>query len=196
MKNEYSGAGALMDLGVHLIDTMRFILGDVKNVEATLHTRFRERCKSLNSSEKVIIDADEYSLLNVVLQNGAIGTLECSRIASDLDEETKIEIYGTLGSIKISTRDPYYPVIHDQKSNTTINGITPKGNPFYDHLMKIYPSEKFSQGQFMDTHIASLHNMFINTVNGKILYPETPTFHEAAKSQEIIDMALKNSRVI
>jgi hypothetical protein len=62
--------------------------------------------------------------------------------------------------------------------------------------MKIYPGEKFTQGQFMDTHIASLYNMFTNAVNGKILYSETPTFDEAAKSQRIIEMALQNARII
>lgn len=196
MKSEYSGAGALMDLGIHIIDAVRFMLGDVKSVDALLHTRFKERYASSNSVEKETIDADEYSLLNIMLQNGAIGTVECSRIASQLEEETRIEIYGTLGSIKISTKNPYYPVIHDQKTNITQNGITAKGSSFYDHLMKIYPNEKLSQGQFMDTHIACLYNMFLNAVNGKILYHETPTFMEAARSQEIIDMALKNARIV
>jgi hypothetical protein len=60
--------------------------------------------------------------------------------------------------------------------------------------MKIYPGRRISLGPFVDMHLASLANLFLNITNQKIAFKETPTFEEAAKSEKIIEMALLSSR--
>lgn len=190
LRSETAGSGALIDLGIHTADLIRFILGDVYSVQAHLNTHFKERYSDNKRDKKVDADVDEYALLNINLVNGSMGTMECSRIASNLEEEMVVEIYGTKGSVKISSNTPYYPIIHDQVNDITYAGMQCRESSFFNHIMKIYPSRKVSMGFFVDMHLASYLNLFLNMEKGKVIFPETPDFKEAASSQKIIQAAL------
>lgn len=194
LQSETAGAGAVVDLGIHMVDCMRYMLGDIESIQGYLSTYFKERYADAGQTNKVKADVDEHALLNVCLKNGARGTIEVSRIASNLDEGTDIEIYGTMGSIKISSAAPFYPFIHDQKSGITSAGEYRSDCGFYNNLSELMPPKRSTLGWFNDAHLSSLMIMFMNLANGKIMYPETPTFAEAAEAQRIIDMALLSNR--
>ena len=191
---KFSGGGALMDLGIHLADLLRFILGDISAVRAELYTYTQERFLKGTEGEKGRVDVDEYAKLDVKLEKSGLGTIECSRISSDLHEDTVIEIYGTQGSIKVTDREPRYAQIHRHVTNSTSIGDTHGVTPFYEFCRKVFPSEKNSLGTAVDMHLTSLYNMFLNLSEGKVIYAETPTFREAAEAQKIIEMALISQR--
>ncbi len=191
---KYSGGGALMDLGIHMADLVRFMLGDIHSVRAELHTQFKERLISGGAGAKGEVDVDQYAKVDVKLAKAGMGTIECSRISSDLRERTVIEIYGTKGSIKISSEEPRYPVIHKHQENVSYTGDILGQSPFYEFIKKIYPPEKTSLGSAVDMHLASLYNLLFNFTQGKIVYPETPTFNEACMAQKVIELALISQR--
>ena len=191
---KFSGGGALMDLGIHMVDLLRFILGDIAAVRAELYTYTQERFLKDAYGEKGRVDVDEYAKLDVKLKKSGLGTIECSRISSDLHESTVIEIYGTQGSIKVSDREPHYARIHRHAENITSIGNPHGCTPFYEFCRKVFPSEKNSLGTALDMHLASLYNMLLNLSEGKAIHAETPTFREAAEAQEILDLALISHR--
>ena len=191
---KFSGGGALMDLGIHLVDLVRFILGDIAAVRAELYTYTQERFLKGTEGEKGRVDVDEYAKLDVQLKRSGLGTIECSRISSDLHEFTVLEIYGTQGSIKVTDREPRFAQIHRHAANITSIGDTPGVTPFYEFCRKVFPSEKNSLGNAVDMHLTSLYNMCMNLSEGKVIYAETPTFWEAAEAQKIIEMALISQR--
>lgn len=123
-QRKFSGGGAIMDLGIHLVDLVRYILGDISSVRAELFTFTKERFfnDADHSQGKARVDVDEYAKLDVRLQKGGLGTIECSRISSSLHENTVIEIYGSQGSIKVTDAEPRYPVIHRHAENITSIG--------------------------------------------------------------------------
>jgi len=125
---KFSGGGALMDLGIHMADLLRFILGDIAAVRAELYTYTQERFLKGTEGEKGRVDVDEYAKLDVKLKRSGLGTIECSRISSDLNENTVIKIYGTQGSIKVTDREPRYAQIHRHAANITSIGNT-HGHP-------------------------------------------------------------------
>lgn len=194
MIGDRSGGGAVLDLGIHMADTMRFMLGEVESVQAHLDTYFKRRYGDESRTYGVDVDTDEYALLNIVLKNGPRGMIECSRVASVLQEDASIEIYGTKGSISISSLNPNYPEIHDQDKGITISGMKPGESDFGRYLRDVYPSAGVSLGTFQNMHTACLCNMFRNIAEGRVLHSETPTFDEAAASQKIIEMALVSNR--
>lgn len=191
---KFSGGGALMDLGIHLVDLVRFILGDIAAVRAELYTYTQERFLKGTEGEKGRVDVDEYAKLDVQLKRSGLGTIECSRISSDLHEFTVLEIYGTQGSIKVTDREPRFAQIHRHAANITSIGDTLVVTPFYEFCKKVFPSEKNSLGSAVDMHLTSLYNMCMNLSEGKVIYAETPTFWEAAEAQKIIEMALISQR--
>ncbi|MFA9398421.1 MAG: Gfo/Idh/MocA family protein [Clostridiaceae bacterium] len=192
LEKEASGGGALVDLGIHMVDLVRFLMGEVKDVHAKTSIHVKERYKDSSKKEKVKSEVDEWALLDLNLINGGYGTLEVSRISSDLDEDVSIEIYGTKGKVEISTKNPNYPEIFLHEKGILIKGELERKSEFSKYHKTIYPSSRVDLGWFMNAHMASLVNFLLNVQEGKIVYKETPTLMEAYKSQKIIDMAYKS----
>jgi len=178
LRSEKSGGGALMDLGIHVADLVRFLLGEVSEVRGRTTTYFKQRYIDSNKKEMVEADVDEWAMLDINLQDGGYGTLEVSRISSDLTEDTIFEIYGTKGKIKISTQHMSYPEIYLHNKGYLVKGHLERTSEFAKYHETIYPNSKFDMGWNLNAHMTSLMNFLINIQKGKIIYKETPTFKE------------------
>ena len=98
LKKSESGAGALGDLGSHIVDLGRFLCGEIKSVMATATTFIKERYDEA-TGEKGIVDVDDAIASVVEFDNGAIGTIEASRFCPGRKNYNCIEINGDKGSI-------------------------------------------------------------------------------------------------
>ncbi|WP_309720854.1 Gfo/Idh/MocA family oxidoreductase [Armatimonas sp.] len=86
---ELDGGGALMNQGVHYVDQLRWIMGPVKSVAATMGTIAHER-----------IEVEDIVSASIEFQNGAVGTLLAST-AMFPGYKQSLEIYGTHGTVLI-----------------------------------------------------------------------------------------------
>ena len=82
-----AGSGALGDLGAHVIDLARFLVGDISTVSALVHTFLPGR---------QVDDAIEAA---VEFEAGAIGTIEATRLALGRRNAFQWEINGSKGSL-------------------------------------------------------------------------------------------------
>jgi predicted dehydrogenase len=99
MDKEQSGSGALGDLGTHIIDLARFLVGEIASVSALTRTFVPERPHPVSGlAVKVSVD-DAFAAL-VEFRNGAIGTLEASRSAAGSLNRQNIEINAEKGSLR------------------------------------------------------------------------------------------------
>lgn len=92
-----AGAGALGDLGAHIIDLGRFLVGEIESVGAMTRTFIPERPLPDGSTAKV--DVDDAFVAAVGFANGAIGTLEATRFAAGRKNHEVLEINGEKGSL-------------------------------------------------------------------------------------------------
>ena len=99
MDKEVAGSGALGDLGAHIIDLARFLVGEVTSVGGVTRTFVRER-RLPGESTKGIVDVDDAFVATVEFENGAIGTLEASRFAAGRKNHQIVEVNGQKGSIR------------------------------------------------------------------------------------------------
>jgi predicted dehydrogenase len=95
-----AGSGALGDLGAHIIDLGRFLVGEFKSVSALTNTFIKERPDSNGLPAKVTVD-DAFAAA-VEFENGAIGTLEATRFAAGHKNYNYFEINGENGSIRFN----------------------------------------------------------------------------------------------
>jgi predicted dehydrogenase len=95
-----AGSGAIGDLGSHIIDLARHLVGDVKSVGALTKTFIPERPGPDGKPLKVEVD-DAFASV-VEFENGAIGTLEASRFAAGNKNGERLEINGEKGSIRFN----------------------------------------------------------------------------------------------
>ncbi len=95
-----AGSGALGDLGAHIIDLGRFLVGEMKSVSAMTKTFIPERPWGDGRMGKV--EVDDAFVAAVEFENGAIGTLEATRFAGGRKNYEVLEINGEKGSIRFN----------------------------------------------------------------------------------------------
>jgi len=94
-----AGSGALGDLGSHIIDLARFLVGEIVAVSAVTRTFIKERPAPDDPSKRVPVTVDDAFAAVVEFANGAIGTLEASRFCAGRKNHQVIEINGSKGTI-------------------------------------------------------------------------------------------------
>ncbi len=92
-----AGAGTLGDLGAHIIDLGRFLVGEIESVGAMMRTFIPQR--PLADGSPASVDVDDAFVATVAFANGAIGTLEATRFAAGRKNHEVIEINGEKGSL-------------------------------------------------------------------------------------------------
>ena len=95
---KYAGSGVLGDLGSHLIDATRFMLGDFTGVFARTGIAVKKRRK-VDSDKMARVETDDYCNFLAELKCGAAAAFSISRCAIGGEDSVKFEIYGDKGSI-------------------------------------------------------------------------------------------------
>ena len=101
LQKSQAGTGALGDLGAHIIDLSRFLMGEVKSVSALTRTFVPERPLP-DGSGTGKVDVDDAFATVVEFENGAIGTLEATRFAAGRKNHLVFEINGEHGTIRFN----------------------------------------------------------------------------------------------
>jgi predicted dehydrogenase len=100
-----SGGGALVDLGVHVIDLVRYLLGDFDSVQAMTETYIGERPLKKGSKQMGKVTVDDAAWMNVRMKSGARGSIEVSRFATGTLDDLNIAVYGERGALRFSLMD-------------------------------------------------------------------------------------------
>ena len=102
---KYAGSGVLGDLGSHMIDMTRFLLGDFIGVFARTGIAVKQRMQ-LDSDKMSPVEADDYCNFLAELKCGAAATFSISRCAISGENSMTYEIYGTKGAIAFDMNNP------------------------------------------------------------------------------------------
>ena len=105
LNGDIAGSGSLGDLAAHCIDLGRFLVGEFKSVMGVTKTMIKERPLPDDPSKMGKVTVDDAVEAVVEFENGAIGTLEASRMCSGRKNHETIEINGSKGSIYFDMED-------------------------------------------------------------------------------------------
>ncbi|WP_241781631.1 Gfo/Idh/MocA family oxidoreductase [Paenibacillus sp. DMB5] len=97
-RRELSGSGALGDLGSHLLDLQRFLVGDVERVMADAGTIIKER-PLLDGDGKGEVDVDDFCHVLARIEGGVSCTMAISRFAFGRGNFQQLEIFGERGAV-------------------------------------------------------------------------------------------------
>lgn len=202
-----SGGGAVADLGAHVIDLTRFLLGPGTNVpragefaavSATLQTIIPERTEAATGLLRPV-DVDDLALLQCRLAGGAVGTLEATRLATGVQDELRIELHGSKGALRFNLMDPNWLDAYDatvpeaalggDRGATRIESVTRYPKPYS------LGATKNTVG-WLNFHIQSVQDFVTNVANrqnGQPMHPHSPTFSDGLAAQRIIAAAQRSS---
>ena len=93
------GYGALGDIGVHIIDLARFLVGEIKTLTAMTQTFVKERPIPDRPGEMGQVTVDDVFVSTVAFESGAIGTIEASKVATGRKNQNTFEINGSKASV-------------------------------------------------------------------------------------------------
>ena len=119
-----SGGGPVIDLGVHVIDQTRLIMGRPKPVSVYAMTSnklgFRPELKNKvgwsprkSKFDTDICDVEDFGTALIRYDNGAVTLLETSYSLNGENESRK-ELYGTKGGLILGDSPKFYTVINDR----------------------------------------------------------------------------------
>jgi len=188
-----AGSGALGDLGSHIIDLGRFLVGEPTSVSALTTTFIPERKTEDGRTMKVEVD-DAFEAI-VRFENGAVGTLEASRFARGRKNANTFEINGEKGSIafnmeRLNELEVYLP----EEGNGDVDGfrqvlVTEANHP--------YVNVWWPQGHIIGwehTFVHQLHHFLGAVVNGTEVGPLCGTFEDGYRNAVICDAILESAR--
>jgi predicted dehydrogenase len=109
-QREVAGSGALGDIGTHVLDMARYLVGEVAAVNAVLRTYIPDRpisegpdqlaaARKLTSTVRREVDVDDEVLALLRFESGAVGSLEATRHAHGRKNFLTFEIHGDGGSL-------------------------------------------------------------------------------------------------
>jgi predicted dehydrogenase len=172
---ESSGpGGALFDLGSHVIDLTRHLLGETVEVQHLGETFIKERPRKDDPEKKVPVGVDDVSLLLFRLENGAVGTLESSRIATGSQDEIRFEAHGSKGAIRFNLMQPNYLEYYDETARAGDFGGD-RGFKAIESVQRYrspahFPGPKNTVG-WDRFHVASMYNFVCAVTSAKPTRP-------------------------
>jgi len=193
LNKKTSGSGALGDLGAHIIDLARFLIGEPDTLSATTTTFIPERPLP-DGKGTVKVDVDDAFEAIVRFQNGAVGTLEASRFCAGRKNHMTFEINGSKGSIafdleKLNSLQVYFR----KEANPQLHGfrevlVTESDHPFY--------SVWWPHGHVLGWEHAHIHEIshFLNAIaKNESVEPYGATFEDGYKAAVICDAILASA---
>ena len=190
LRRETSGGGALVDLGIHVIDSLTFLLGNIASAEGYTKTFIKTRP---DGSDRGEVDVDDFAFLKVAAA-GANGTIEVSRITAGADGNLDIAVYGTEGAVHVNSGSPDYPEVFFTSRGAWECGASCVFPDTEADIADLWPSGKYTQGTMENMHMASIRCL-MNRMEGREPRGfQPPRFSDSAKAMKIIDAVYRDGR--
>ena len=160
-QRELAGGGAIIDVGPHIIDASRFLLGDIESVHGAVMATFIDKRpilaghttgheKGMVTGELGVVDTDDLASFTARFQNGTVGTFAMSRVATGHVSGLEFSLIGSTASAKFNADH----MAEFEFFRTSGNGDDTSGSrrvkvtgahPYYADV-QVYPSPSFGHG--------------------------------------------------
>ena len=195
LQQALSGSGVLGDLGSHIVDLARFLVGEPTVVNARLKTFVSERPLPENPAERGPVDVDDAFVALVEFDNGAIGTLEATRFAVGNRNANIFEINGSKGSLRFNLERLNELEVHwrpDPSSNSQAGFrselITEPEDPFIEWWWPVGHIIGWEH-----TFVHEIHHLLDAVVNDTDVAPYGATFEDGWRCDVILEAVTRSA---
>lgn len=189
-----AGSGALGDLGSHVLDLARYLVGEPKSVMGMTQTFVKERPMP-DGNGRGTVDVDDAFVSLIEFENGALGTVEASRFAQGRKNHQVLEINGENGSIKFNLeRMNELEVFWAGEKPETTQGFH---NVLVSEPYHPYWSNWWPQGHMIGwehTFVHEFDHFFRSIVNGTDVAPIGADFVDGYKNAVICDAIVESAQ--
>lgn len=202
-KQAIAGSGALGDIGTHVIDFARYLVGEITEVMAETKTWIKERPLQASGVDKLgnvkgdaaaakgAVDVDDEFISLLRFENGAIGSIEATRNGWGRNNFLTFEIHGTKGSLYFNyeNRDELQVCFaddpDDRRGFRTV--YTGPNHPYGEALWPI-PALGIGYGE---TKIIESHDFLKSIVEDTEM---SPNFYDGYRIAQLSDAILESAK--
>ncbi len=194
LDKKVAGSGALGDLGAHVIDLARFLVGEPTRVMGMTKTFIEERPLP-DGKGKGKVDVDDAFISLFEFQNGAIGTIEASRFAQGRKNFNNFEINGEKGTLQFNLERlnelNVFWANEDPKETRGFHNtlITESFHPYWEHL---WPHGHIAGWEH--TFMFEFNHFFSAILGKGKVEPYGATFVDGYRNNVICDAIEKSSK--
>jgi predicted dehydrogenase len=192
----YSGwphSGVLQGVGSHAIDQCRMLLGEIASVSAVVRAFTPERAIPTEGGDGAV--SDEATAATLEFENGAIGVLEASAVATGHKNRLEWEINGSTGSVRWNLEHPNSLWVNlDRPGETLLGGFsevsaTESGHPFMREWWPPGHGLGWEHG-----HVIGIACFLKSIIGGEPLPDVVPTFEDGYRAAVLIEAMRESSR--
>ncbi|HRJ40696.1 MAG: Gfo/Idh/MocA family oxidoreductase [Caldilineaceae bacterium] len=192
LQKKMAGSGALGDLGAHIIDLARYLVGEVRSVSGMARTFIPQRPWGDGTMGTVDVDDAFTALLD--FENGALGTVEATRFAAGRKNGQRIEINAEKASIvfnleRLNELEVYW--VGDEPKETQGFRNVLVSEPFHPWWENWWP-----QGHMIGwehTFVHEITHLLDCIVNNREVAPIGADFLDGYRNSVICDAILQSS---
>jgi len=178
-----AGSGALGDIASHSIDLARFLVGEITEVSAGLETFIKRRPLPENPKRSGAVTVDDAVMALVRFDQGAIGTIEATRMAPGRKNYNRFEINGSKGSLAFDLERMNELEVYLASDPPSIRGfrrviVTESGHPF---VKAWWPPGHIIGYEHTFTH--TVYDLLEAIADNRV--PE-PNFNDGVKNQQVM----------
>jgi len=181
-----AGGGAFGDIGAHIADIARYLVGDILRVAARSRRFTDRRPKAVGSTDAVAVDVDDATMTLVEFASGAMGTIHASWAATGHKTDLGFTVIGSRGAIRFGWERTNELQFFDQADPADRGGfrtiILSGQHPGAEHFW-------FAPGQGMgygEAFVLVVRRLARAILNGE---PAAPSFEDGLRCLEFVHAA-------
>jgi predicted dehydrogenase len=170
-----AATGAIGDLGTHIVDIARYLVGELVSVSASVRTIVPGR------------QVDDHFVATIEFEGGVVGTLEASRLARGRINSNAFEVNGSKGSLAFDVERLNELEVADAKGFRRVL-VTEREHPFMRHWWP--PGHIVGWG---DTFVHEFGHLLEAIAGEHPVAPHGATFEDGYRAAEVADAILRSS---
>jgi predicted dehydrogenase len=183
LDRRHAGSGALGDIAAHVVDLARFLVGEITEVCGDLRTFVKTRPLPGRPRTRGRVTVDDAAAAVARFANGAMGTIEATRLAPGRKNHNRFEINGSRGSLAFDLERMNELELYLESDR--------RGRRGFRRILVTETDHPFIKAWWPPGHIIGYEHTFTHTVfdlleavaDGRV---PAPSFVDGVKNQRVL----------
>jgi predicted dehydrogenase len=200
-QKQIAGSGTIGDIGSHIIDMARYLVGEIEALNAVVRTYIHERPEQIGAFDKLgtaerrpdapkrAVDVDDEVLSLLRFSGGVPGSIEATRNAYGRGNYLGFEVHGSAGSIVFNYERMNELKVLLADDPPELRGFRPiYTGPVHPHGEALWPVPAIGIG-YLDLKVIKCHE-FIKAIVDRA--PASPSFRDGYRIARICDALIES----
>ena len=184
LQSDRAGSGALGDIGSHIVDLARYLVGEFKEVCGATETFVKQRPRGRVTVDDAVTAIGRF-------KSGALASIEATRFAPGRKNSITLEINGNTGSLFFD--------LEEMNRLKYFNSRDPQDRQGFRDILVTEPTHPYIDKWWPPGHVIGYEHTFIHTIADFVEAVTKrknvhPNFEDALKTQHVLEAMSRSGR--